>query len=466
MPGMTQDEVENILDGGDGGDGGTGDDTGKQNPPDPGDGTETAIDDGDGGDGGEDDGETPPTEKKVQLIPPPTEKKPAEDEIVDEFSDLEELEDFKEPEVKAPAPGTPEAEGEIATPASAVQLHKDLKEKFPEALKQFPQLRSAIFKAAQYEQFYPTVQDAQEAAAISQVYNQMEVEVSKGNIAPIINSLRKNAPEALKSLAQGFMETLGDRELQNIAAEPVIRGALQQMLTDAVNTRNKNLELTAKYAINWLYGVRDGKLPPPVARGAKEDPLAGERATLQQERATLAQQRFHNVQQPIIADTEDSVVKYIGKHIDPDKKMTEFTRDAAVKRVFDELTAKLVADPGHMRRITHLWNQIRQNPSLAASLGPEIRRAFAGSAKPHLPTLISAARAKALGVTGKAPTPGNPKRQPVLAGGGSGRVGVGGNGGVVKGVSLGNIKPSDINYDKTSEDDILNGKVTLKRQSR
>lgn len=465
MADLTQDDVNNILDGGDPPAGGNDGNSGGENP-------QVGGENPAAGTGGEERAGTGEGEGKGKSADPATagqDDKAGKES--DEFADLEDLEDFDAPPAPKGGKREPEEapEGEdpsigIVTPQESVDLFRAVKAKFPDVVKEFPAVRTAIFKSGQYEQFFPTVKDAAEAIAVTGVYNEMERQVSQGNLKPIFNALKKNAPDAMKVVAETLMESLGDRELQNIAAEPVVRELLKAALEEGETTNNKNLMLAAKYLISYAYGTKGGTLPPPRSRaatpGAANDPLAAERQALRQREEAIAMRDFVAVQTQIGAGVESSIKQYINKHIDPEKKLNDFTRDAAVNSVYNELVDKLGKNTTHVRNITALWNQIRQNPQNAATVGAAIRRAIAASAKPYLPTLISEKRAKALGiVTGK----GQPKAAGGrnLPGGGSG--GNAGTGGTGKSVSLNGVKSKDIDFDKTSEDDILDGKVKLRQ---
>ena len=362
------------------------------------------------------------------------------------------LDDFEEEE--------PE---DVDVPESVSLTIKQIKAAHPEfakILKEFPYVKAAMFKSEKYEEFFPSVKDAEEAVERIQVYSLFDNEISRGNLGPLVTALKKNNPQALEKIAEDFTELLGDTKLANLTGEPIVRAHLKAMLEEGKRltaSGNKNLELAARYTINYLYGKPD--LPEGKLKARVETPeVSAELQALRNERSQNAQKTYEGIQQGIIDQIDSKLFDFVSKSIDPDKQMSKFTREAAAQKTHAKLLEKLKNNPAHMRRVAGLWSQIRGNFSTAQDVGPRIIRAFLGSAKPYLPELISKTRTEALGKSA------TEKRNPdtSLSGGGGGN-GVGKSAGNLRGLT------GKIDYSKTSENDLLDAalmgdskKITLR----
>jgi hypothetical protein len=383
----------------------------------------------------------------------------AEEEKETENDDI--LKEFEEEEEK---PTKEDEETFEGIPESATLTFKQIKSKFPDAIKQFPIIQNALFKKEQYEEVFPDVKSAQEASRRMGIYENLHRAILQdGDIKPVIQALKQSNPKALERLALGFTDVLDDVKLANLSAEPIIRRHLRLMQSEARASGNKNLELAARYTARYLYATPDGSIPEgsPKLSADIAPEVSEELKLLRSERENISNERFSAIQQGIVDEMESKLMNYISAHIksdDPNVKIGEFTREAATKHALGKLVDKLSSDRAHVQRITPLWAQIKNNPRSASEMGPRLIRAVLGSAKPFLPALIAEAKSKALGTTSS-----KAKVDTSLSGGGGkGQTSINS---IPKG-----LKSKDIDFSRTSEDDLINaalgqgGKIALRKR--
>lgn len=398
--------------------------------------------------------ETEEVEKKEEEKPEVEEDKDEEDV---EDLDLADFEEEKEPD---DFDDSEDLDDESAAPETATLTLKAIKKEFPDLVKKFPEVKAALFKSREYETYFPSIKDAEAAAQKIDVYEGLERKIIAGDLKDIFEALKKHdsGPAALKRIAREFKDNLADPKLFNAIVEPSFRNALRSMLNSGTSTGNENLVKAAKWAIRFFY--KSNNLPEGDDSPAAEDPKISEKEkALNQREHDIALSRFDEFKTSVVNSIERTVQAHISKFIDPEKKMNEFVRKAAVKRTYDALLDKLANNPGHGRSLNNLWRQAFGNARAEGEVGPNIRRVWIRNAKPYLPKLIAKYRAQALGSSnGNSKANGNVS----LPGGGSGANRA--PNAPVERVNLKGIKMEDIDTNLTTKDDILSGKVTLRKK--
>jgi hypothetical protein len=394
-----------------------------------------------GGEEGEEGEETPPKPAKK----PAGETPPAEGDEEEEF-DVDEGEEEEEEPGKKKTPPEPEEKQ---------PTFRAIKAKYPTFFKEFPEMRTALGEHQQFKGVFSTVADAKEAADHQQSFLEISEKVINGDFGYLMEQLRQSEdPEAASRLAKNVLPELlkRDRNLYLEITEAPIKQFLKAAFDQATGSGNKNLVNSAKY----LYQFITGKFEEPVVNN-QVDPRDEEfNKRVQQFEETKHREALSTAKGEANAQLEDLV----GKAIDPQGVLKEFTKKALVKTLIGDVDGALASDEAHGQRMTRLWAAARRAQFSRGHIS-RIVNAYLERAKQVLPRLAAKVREEhgtnppSKKIEGQRPQPQTQRQQlpPRPNGGQPGHQ-----------RTLRETDPRKIDWKSTSDQDILGGKARLKRR--
>jgi len=363
-----------------------------------------------------------------------TEETDTEEEETKEEKDEEEKEEKKEVEKE---------EDHILLRGGKYLDTNKLNEKFPGVLKQFPELRAAIYRDRDYGRIFPGIEDAKEAAHKAGILDSLEEDVVNGNSENFINAIDKGS---LEKFSEDFLPKLfeHDRRIFRKVTDPVIHATLKGALKSAESSGNDNLRKSVQHLLNFMHG----KPEFPVEERVVEDPKVKE---LQSRLNAKEENEYQGFRSEVIQHGNDLIAKEILKGLDPAKAMSEFEREAVVERVMRDLNAELEKDPNHLSQMNLFWSKARKI-GLSREMGEKIISAFSQAALNRLPALKDRYREQ-LYKTKKVvpPSAKDPKKI----------VGSNKPSGVAQ--IKGKISAKDVDWSKTSTQDYLEKRITLRK---
>lgn len=304
--------------------------------------------------------------------------------------------------------------------------YSDIKKAYPDLFKKFPGLKHAFFREGRYSQLFPSVEDAEVAFDKASVLDKLEDFVQAGDPEPIVKSIAD--PQVREAFVKNFLPTLQklDSQLFVKVTEPILRNAIAFVAREAGRQGNKNLEIASQYVSKFLFENEKIEAQPLEVKTIDR---------------TVDQQHY----QEFDADVKESVIREMHKAIleSLPKNITKFTANSMVREMGDKVTAAMAQDSNHLRLMEQLWNRAVTERFSRASRARLINAGLA-RVRAVLPAIASKVKAEALGVPKPVKKPGLPAT----------------NKNTVS--SLGKVDRSKIDWSKTSDMDVLNGKITLK----
>lgn len=381
-----------------------------------------------------------------------------EDKVEDKVEDKPELDDKKVAPIVEDEPESedePEQELEsdkVEEPTKEDEpLHErptfaQIKTKYPELLKDFPALRSIYYREQQFSDIFPTPADAKEASENNEAFTSIRNDVFDGDGTKFLEALKES--DQLDNFAGKVLNSLYkvSPEAQWKALAPVFQNAIRAFYKSSNDENDQNAALRLA---QYLFG------DPEVASG-KKNAVKIEEPKENKEKDNWKTERYNTFYIDTLSGIHDTVKSEILSGM-KDEALSNFIKDAIADKVLSELQTQLKSDSSHMNYMGRLWDKANSNGYTTADK-TSITNAFLARAKAIVPGIRRKLIAEALGTsvkTSKEKTEiverGQNRREP----GNSGRTPVNGN----KVYS-----PKDIDFSKTSEMDILNGNVTLKRK--
>lgn len=406
--------------------------------------------------------EDKPKEKEEELPDDEGEEKD-EEKDEDEDEDLDEDEGEEKDEeaekkrlAKLPDPPEPNEDETLHNRPS----YKQLKAEYPDLFKKHPELRAVLFREPEYSKVFPTVKEAKETAEYADNVRQMEQFLMQGDSEVLLKSMQEASPAVLAKFAENLPTTLYNLSQETYVkmTTPIIRNAVILARSHARGIGDKDLWNGLDHIEKFLFGDPRFSLKKEAP---KEDPLKDEREKLDKERRDIHVQKARDFEGRVQTRSQGALKRELGRGLDPQNTLTPRMRELLVEQAITEIGGRMSKDNAHLASMNTLWRRASQM-GLSAESEEQLVRAWLSRARP----LIGPVRRKLLAEIigrgenreGKDTTPndggklkGRPPRVPVGKERGSTRV------------PLSRVDPRKVDYSKTSDADILSGKVNLKR---
>lgn len=371
------------------------------------------------------------------------------DEVVDDGGESEEStgeDESSETDLEAKGKAAESTEEEIDPEGKVAGrlTYKDITSKYPKLFKDFPQLRHAFFREQKYAEHFPTVEDAEEASAKTQVFNAIESELQQGKPELILRAvtgmgkLEQFAEQLLPSIYQT------NKDAFYRITQPILQDALFAAAQEGSKSGNKNLYLATQHLAQFLFGTpevvssRDSRV-----QQKQEDP---EKIQLQREKAQFFQNKAIEFEQGVAREAHSLLFREILDGLDPNNSLSEFTRKSMVREIYEQVGSELTKDSRHIATMNSLWKRANQT-----GLNPEMKerlvQAYIARAKELIPVIKGRVRQSASGK--KVEAKSSPKR-------------MSGNAAVTKTGAVPS-NPKQIDWKSTSDLDILSGKANLRK---
>lgn len=368
-----------------------------------------------------------------------------DDEVIDEGDDDKEKDEKKDDDV--------DDKGDD----KKVPSIKALKAAYPDIFKKFPHVRTAIAEHQQFRNLYSSVAEAQEAAEAQENFSTMTDKiVDDADFGYLFDEVNKADPRAASRLARKILPAILERskDLYMDITEAPITQFVNAAYRRARAEGNKNLENSALHI--WKFLGKDGT---PTAAQVEEDPKDKE---FQERVREFEGKKFTEARGSVTKDIMTGLTGLIEKAIDPNNTLKETTKRALINELVREIDTDVSGDRTHMQRVDRLWANARRS-SFATGHLSRIISAYLERAKQVLPKHARKVREEN-NITDKseddkgerrpqarrnnsnepAPRPhghGNPPRQRTIR----------------------DTNPRNIDWRKTSDEDVLGGRAVLKR---
>jgi hypothetical protein len=396
---------------------------------------------GSGGSQGQDETKQDLADLDAPESEPETDDEEAEVEK-DEAALEDDDEEKEEPEAEAEGEEKDDDKEEVVEAKGPATL-KDIKAKYPNLFKEFPQLKSAFFLTPQFLEIFPDTESAKEAAEKVNEYNALEQTlVARGDPRLLVNTLGENNPKALRKIVENFGEAVRAVSPDDYIAlsAPIIEELIYHAAKHGVKTGNKNLELAARHLANFVY-ANGGDIPDISKRAARSEPSDAEKQ-LVKEREGYQQKEFTRALGEVGIAASNDLDRILGNKLDG---LTSFEKRAIMKDARAEVDRSLGADKAFQNSLRALWARAADG-GYSDEAKSRIKRAWLDRARLIAPGIRNRLRQEALGARNpsKGDSEKSGQKRPFM-----------GQGAKTNGKAPGFSNPKKIDWAKTSDRDIL-----------
>jgi hypothetical protein len=329
---------------------------------------------------------------------------------------------------------------------------KAIKEAYPEFFKKFPDLKEAFFREREFTKEFPTIEEARDAKARSTFYSGIEENLLSGDATPLLTAIKEADSSAAKKLASSVLGNLYavDPELFFSATTPYMNNVINAMHQHGLDTQNKNVQYAALYLSQFVTGKLELPKGEEVKQTQERDP---EKIKFDQEKNQFMNERYKVAFSEVVGRLDKIIDKEIGSNLDPDGVFSPHMTKLITKAIKDDLHKALGSDPRHTGTLNQLWKKYSRTGFQSEEIKTQILRAVLSRAKPLIPQIRNRHRSEALETKTSSDEKKVVKIRPneIQSSGRS--------------ATPGKIpsNPKEIDWSKTSDADILNGKFVPKR---
>ena len=396
-------------------------------------------------------------ETEVEVKPPaPVKPLPKEEPPEPEEEEEEEEKPEKEEEEKPP-----EGEEELPTSPYDRPSIKDLTAKYPDLFKNFPQMKDVIFREREFTNLFPTVDEAKEAAENATAFVTFREDVFEGDGSKFLSAIKEADDANFRKFATNVLPSIYklSQEAYYTATAPVMQNLVRYIYSEGERTRDDNLKNTALVLSDLLFRDKDGEIATGKKSIIPEKPESKENKEVEDIKKEREKLNFERYVQPTLDKGFEGLNKEIDNDkLDPDKELTPWMKQVLVERIANGVTEVLKADADYMRYIDTLWVRYRQN-GYKLEDQQKIVSAYLARVKKAVPSVRSKLVSEALGRASATAREKQEKvervrqrREPDT----SGRAGGGG--------SNKTYDPKSIDWGRTSDADLLDGRPTLRKR--
>lgn len=325
------------------------------------------------------------------------EKEDKDDEEDEEDSkEGEDNDDVEEDEEKEDEEDEEETEEE-PEPTGSLITAKDLKGKYPDIFKKFPELRSVIYREQQYSTIFVDPKEAQEAANNSDSFKEIESNLVSGQSAPLFKAIKIVDGADFNKLAAGILPAL--KEVDEAVFMEVIAVPLKQILRAALahgkNSKDKNLEFSAQHIHNYIFSDMELDSKAKFESELKADKTNPEEDKYKKKLEELNARDHKAFKVEVDKEWLDGVRESFFDKFDPDGAFTKWAKDKMFQDCIVELNKQFSADARFQKSLEALWRQAKSQSYNPESKSRIVATALA-RAKQIIPQVRSSIRSAAL----------------------------------------------------------------------
>jgi len=274
----------------------------------------------------------------------------------------------------------------------------EIKAKFPDFFKEFPQFRDVVFQEIEYRKIYPTIEDAREALEDSRTLDGLRESVLQGKSEDIFEAISQTDKGAAEKFALTFLPTLyaKNKDLYVSTINPLLENLVRQL----GKTGNENSKNAALVVANFLWGDNGEDIVEGKKTNSKSLEESEDAKSLRLEREKDANERLGTFTRETIGEMKDGLARLISRGLDVDGTMSDYAKKTLTQDIIMQVDEVLKKDANHMNVMNSRWLHLKKEGYNTASK-EKLVSAYLSRAKQVIPSIRDKARNDFLGVKKK-----------------------------------------------------------------
>jgi hypothetical protein len=385
----------------------------------------------------------------TDILPPKKDKDRKEESEEEEQEEGEEEEEEEDDLLGEEEKAELESSGEP-------KLIKDIEKKYPKIFKEFKPLRIAIMRDTAFSQLFGTPREAAEISQLNDDYREFEAEILQGNGPKVLSAIKQTNADGFKRFVNNFLPALRevDEGSYRAVTYPVLAEVLALARTTGEARGDKNLVYSTKHLASLIWPSLKGEIPKEAAP-ERTNPELEERERRLAEREREAEQRESKAfVGSVKSNCQRLLRKRIEKGLDPNNVLSPFLKNSVVEKTMASVQELLDEDTQFNHVMQRTFGRARRS-----GYSNEYKTRMVGTFLGRATQLIGPIRRRLLlAALGKNDSREDGRNKPPM------RRDAGE--GVVGGGRERALKASEIDFEHSSDLDIISGRAKSLRQSR
>lgn len=291
------------------------------------------------------------------------EEEKEEDKEEEEDKEIEEEEEEKEDEEEETEEKEEEEEDEDTEEDeddSRYTTFKDIKAKYPNFFKEFPDLRAALAREQQYSEHFGSPEDAKLAVAQASALQAIEEDLlNKNDPRGLIDTIHKDNPEAVEKILFNLLPYLSEKHKDlyfEVAAVPI-----KQLLRNAWSEgKGKETDLGKAAAIIHKFFFNDYNFGDKVkGEGAKISEKTDREKELEERLSKIEESKTNDFLRTCDDSYLNRMTKLIRERLDQDERLTDYMRSKLVEDTLSDIKKQLDSDSRYKSQMQSILRQAR-----------------------------------------------------------------------------------------------------------
>ena len=273
-----------------------------------------------------------------------------------------------------------------------------IKEKYPQFFKDFPDLKHAFFREQQFTEVFPTIEDAKRAAEAELAFEELKGAVLEGDAAKFIEELTAESKEGLESFAKNFFPSLQkeNKDLYFETVGPIVQGFVKRVYGHGVREKDTNAQNAAKIVHKLLFGGDYGDVekdtPEVLTRSTKE----ADKSSVDKDKEQYFSKKYTDLYGEVTTSCYTSLDQEIEKGLADLKKTRPGLHKIIAKDIRSRVLEDMDKDKTYLGRMQGLW-QREKRAGFSGQLKNSLHTTFIAKAKALVPKYRSEVRREVLG---------------------------------------------------------------------
>lgn len=321
---------------------------------------------------------------------------------------------------------------------------KEIQKKYPDIFKEFPELRDVYHRdAVIFGEVFSNVEEAKDASEKAKSLEVVDESLAKGDFTSVLKSMDEGV---VQNLAENIMTTLHtiNPKLFYVASAPIFSNMLNSMWQKAEKADSNNLRNSVLNVCEFLYGRKE----LPKLKGRTASPEVDARIKeLDQETSRIRLKEATDFQNSTNRIIEKRLRQSIQEGLDPSNEMTDFVKNGITDKVVQRVGEEIAKDERFKDSLRAFFVRAERQ-GYPIEIKTQIVSAYLGRVKNLIGSIKSQVKSEAMG---RRPKPAGPRRLEPSKGSSSSER------------STRSVSPSEVNWRETSDEDIFNNKVSIKK---
>jgi hypothetical protein len=248
-----------------------------------------------------------------------------------------------------------------------VTYAKDIKAKYPDFFKEFPDIKAALYRDQRFSEIFGSVKDAESTVAKASALEKIEDDLlNNGDSSELLDTIKKNSPESYDKVLTSILTHTREKDKETylkIAAVPIKQVLRAAFRTGGKDDKGNYKDLAKAALLLHKYYFDDYELNEPVEFEGGEKKEGKTKAQIEYERklTEINTREFNSFQSSIDNSYVSKMTNHIREGLDKDDRLTEYTKSKIVDDILVEIKNTLNNDDRYKAQMTSLWRKAASN---------------------------------------------------------------------------------------------------------